>query len=257
MIKVRFKEVFPLKVRRRQVLHGDGERSVESVVPCARRGPGTRLATCTACEHSLGLQNDATGRCSYVLCRAGPPASIEPRRRGSRGTSNAERTPVAVAMTGNVLCVREDVSIESLTALFLERGISGAPVVDAGGFAIGVVSKTDIVRERYENGESVDVEPVQVTQRRGLSYALGEGFHSEAVARGTVSDIMTPLAFTLHESTPISQAAALMAYEGMHRVPVVSDDGRVVGVLSSLDLMRWLAEDNGYLVRDPTPERCV
>jgi CBS domain-containing protein len=160
-------------------------------------------------------------------------------------------------MTGNVVCVRREVSIESLTALFLERDISGAPVVDDSGAPVGVVSKTDLVRERYMNGESVDAEPLQVTQRRGLTYPLGGKFHAEPVARATVADIMTPLAFTLHESTPLSQAAALMAYEGVHRVPVVSDDGRVVGVLSSLDVTRWLAEHHGYIVRDPTPERCA
>jgi CBS domain-containing protein len=32
-----------------------------------------------------------------------------------------------------------------------------------------------------------------------------------------------------------------MAYEGVHRVPVVAADGRVVGILSSLDVVRWLA----------------
>jgi CBS domain-containing protein len=157
-------------------------------------------------------------------------------------------------MTGNVVCVREDVSIEALTALFLDRGISGAPVVDAAGFPIGVVSKTDIVRERYENGESIDAESLPVRQRRGIDYTLGDSFHTEPVARGTVGEIMTPLAFTLYEHSPLSQAAALMAYEGVHRVPVVSTDGRVIGVLSSLDVMRWLAQHDGYLVRETAPE---
>jgi len=250
MITASLNEVFPLKVRRRQVIAGNGERSVESIVPCARRGESVSLATCTACEHTEGLIEDGTARCSYLLCRIqpemteGPP----PRRSAIHAPSAADRTPVAAAMTSNIVCVREDLSIEALTALFLDRGISGVPVVDAAGFPIGVVSKTDVVRERYENGESVDAEPLQVRERRGIEYTLGDGFHSEPVARGTVADIMTPLAFTLHEHSPLSQAAALMAFEGVHRVPVVSSDGEVVGVLSSLDVMRWLAQHDGYLV---------
>jgi CBS domain-containing protein len=139
-------------------------------------------------------------------------------------------------------------SIEALMALFIERGISGVPVVDAEGLPVGVVSKTDLVREQYENGESFAAEPARVQD-------LGDGFHVEPTARGTVLDIMTPLAFTLHERSSLSRAAAMMALEGVHRVPVISDDRRVVGILSSLDVMRWLAQHDGYLVGEYPRER--
>jgi regulator of cell morphogenesis and NO signaling len=160
-------------------------------------------------------------------------------------------------MTGNVVCVREDMSIEALAALLIERGISGVPVVDAAGFPVGVVSKTDLVREHYADGEAAIPEPLQVKEHRGIEFMLGASFGAAPAGRGTVGDIMTPLAFTLYEHSPISQAAALMAFEGVHRVPVVSNDGRVIGVLSALDVMRWLAQHDGYLVRDlaPAPER--
>jgi len=225
-------EVFALRVRRRQVLEGNGESSFESTVSCARRGGSVPLATCIKCEHAEEHQLDGAGQRSYLLCRVKPEGFDESRSKRSMLDmhSAAERTPVAAAMTGDVVCVREDVSIEALTALFLERGISGAPVVDADGFPVGVVSKTDVVRERYENGDSVDAE-----------YEVPDGFHPGPIARGTVGDIMTPLAFTLNEYSPLSRAAALMSCEGVHRIPVVSDDGRVVGILSSLDVMRWVA----------------
>jgi hypothetical protein len=44
---------------------------------------------------------------------------------------------------------------------------------------------------------------------------------------------------------------ALMTYEGSTALPVVSDDGRVVGLLSSLDILRWLALASGYVVGHP------
>ncbi len=56
-----------------------------------------------------------------------------------------------------------------------------------------------------------------------------------------------PKAFTLPASATLSRAAALMAFEGIHRVPVVSTDGRVVGIVSSLDVARWLARNDGYI----------
>lgn len=255
MMTAKPNKVFPLKVRRRHVLHGDGESSVESIVPCPRRGQGVPLATCIACEHSEGHCEDGSGRCSYLLCRIRPDAFEEAASKGSvhHMPSAADRTTVAAAMTANVMCVRQDVSIEALTALLLERGISGVPVVDANGFPIGVVSKTDLVREQHEMGESVGA-ALPYEEGWAMDYTLRDGFLSEPIARRTVADIMTPLAFTLYEHSPLSQAAALMAFEGVHRVPVVSGDGRVVGVLSSLDVMRWLAQHDGYLVRERDPD---
>ena len=45
---------------------------------------------------------------------------------------------------------------------------------------------------------------------------------------------------------PLTLAAAVMAIEQVHRLPVLAPGGAVVGVLSALDLLRWLAEADGY-----------
>lgn len=56
------------------------------------------------------------------------------------------------------------------------------------------------------------------------------------------------MVFTLPESASLSKAAALMAFEGVHRLPILSNDGKVVGILSALDVLRWLAKQQGYVV---------
>ena len=38
-----------------------------------------------------------------------------------------------------------------------------------------------------------------------------------------------------------------MAFEGVHGIPVVDDAGRVSGVITTLDVLRWLAQEEGYL----------
>jgi CBS domain-containing protein len=123
-------------------------------------------------------------------------------------------------MTRDVVCVDPEMTVVDLRTLLLERNISGAPVVDAVGRPIGVVSKTDLVRALQEPD-----------------------------LYRTVRSIMMSLAFTLTESAPIARAAALMAYERVHRVVVISTEGSVVGIVSSLDVLNWLAQENGYLVR--------
>lgn len=167
----------------------------------------------------------------------------------------ADQTPVSEVMTSDVVCVRADVSIDVLIESMLERGFSGAPVVDERGKAIGVVSKTDLLRELHERGDTIEAPPKKLRTRGGLEFQLRPGFHVEELARTTVGEIMMPVAFTLTESAPISQAAALMAFEGVHRVPVLARDGTVVGIVSSLDILRWLAVQNGYLRERSVPQR--
>jgi len=53
---------------------------------------------------------------------------------------------------------------------------------------------------------------------------------------------------TLPELAPVSEAAALLANEGVHRAPVVGREGRVVGIVTVLDLLRWLVQQDGQLM---------
>ena len=64
----------------------------------------------------------------------------------------------------------------------------------------------------------------------------------------TVRDIMTHIVFSLSQDAPISRAAALMSYEGIHRIVITSPQGAAVGIVSSLDILRWLARRDGYVV---------
>ena len=54
-----------------------------------------------------------------------------------------------------------------------------------------------------------------------------------------------PFAFTLGPRASLAQAAAMMSTEALHHVLVVDDDRTLVGVISTLDITRWLARDGG------------
>lgn len=64
----------------------------------------------------------------------------------------------------------------------------------------------------------------------------------------TVSSIMSPVVFVLPAESPIERAAALMAFEGVACLVVTGEGGSVVGVVSALDIARYLAVREGYLV---------
>jgi predicted transcriptional regulator len=130
-------------------------------------------------------------------------------------------TLLSEVMTRDVVCVAPDMDVATVTGLLLERRISGAPVTDAEGAPIGILSKTDLLQE------------------------LHDGHDRE---QRTARDIMQPISFSLPQNETLSRAAALMAFEGIHRILVLAPDGKVAGLVSSLDILRWLARRDGYVL---------
>jgi CBS domain-containing protein len=257
MISYANDDIVPIRIRTRRTLAGNGEFEIASTVCCGRRAAEVPLETCVACEHCNALISTRSGREAHVLCHDSQrareavvhlPATLS-RATQRTAQSLADCTPLSAIMTTEVLCVRADVSVEAVTALLLERAISGIPVVDDRGKPLGVISKTDLVRESAENEGLGELGPPTGNQRE-IASRLGGGFHATHVARATVSDVMAGITFALPESATIAQAAALMAYEGVHRLPVTCSDGKVVGIVSSLDILRWLTRQGRCSVRE-------
>lgn len=236
-----------LEIRSLHVVSGGGETAEFRSLRCPALGRAVPLEQCLSCPESGGLFPASVGRAERLACRTA--------RVGEAGAASgpaagglADRTPVSAVMTVRVLAVRPDISLDALADLFLDRGIGGAPVVDEEGRPVGVVSKTDLVRGRLVTGDTGEAPAPGWHPRRGLFRVEAErGFHVEALPGAVVADVMTPTAFTLSEDAPLAQAAALMAFEGVHRVPVVSHDGRVAGMVTTLDVLRWMAQQEGYL----------
>ncbi len=233
----------PLIIRKRTTIGGNGNVSIERTIHCSRQAGTVTLAECLRCDHCERIVQSVGGEPSGLVCDnggvcvedlvavSGPPTEA----------AHPSRVPVSAVMTSDVVCVQKDLSVEALTSLFLERGFSGAPVVDEDGRPIGLVSKTDLVRERRDDNGLEEREPLYVREGGGVEYELGPGFHAAPIARATVADIMMPIVFALPENATVAKASSLMVFEGVHRIPVVSSDGRVVGILSSLDILSWLA----------------
>ena len=169
------------------------------------------------------------------------------------GDNQWGRTPIAEIMTRRVVCVRDAMPVEMLAALFIERKLGGAPVVDANGDLVGVVTRNDVLRFGLDrDGEtSLDNDP----GRAGWTPESGLETLALMKTDATVATIMTPFAFSLPSHAPIAQASALMAYEGVNRIVVVSADGLIVGLITARDIMRWVATQAGYVIPDPADRR--
>jgi CBS domain-containing protein len=155
-----------------------------------------------------------------------------------RRVSLMPTTPVVEVMRRDIVCVPEDLTEGALMGILVENDVAGAPVVDAGGYLIGYVSLSDIVRERYEAADTD--EAVTVRTRGG-------GFHLEVVPP-TVRDLMSPVAVEIIDSAHLDTAAALMSARHVNQLPVVDKDGHVVGILHAYDVLRWLGEPRATIV---------
>ena len=149
-------------------------------------------------------------------------------------------------MNPRVLTVREDLTVRELANVLVENEISGAPVEDRSGKLVGVVSLTDIAAALAEDDE------LETESERGdffLSEWEDDGMSREEIeelgldeAELTVADLMTPEVFTVREDTPVSEIAEAMIQNHVHRI-LVTREVRVVGIISTSDLLGLLVED--------------
>jgi CBS domain-containing protein len=145
-------------------------------------------------------------------------------------------------MTRGVLTVDADWSVSELATFLEDHAISGAPVVDAEGALLGVVSVTDIAR-RGAIAESSDAE-THAFYHHGVERVVAR----EEAARFRVVDdaskvreIMTPMIFSVDATASVEEVADAMIRGRIHRL-FVMEDGRLVGVISSLDLLSLIRD---------------
>lgn len=148
-------------------------------------------------------------------------------------------------MTRPVVTVPADATVYAVVNILLGARISAAPVVDADGKMIGIVSEADLMN-RPESGTV----PARSWLQRLLApeTVLARDYlrsHSHHVA-----DVMTRDVVTADEQTDLKEIAGLMQRKGIKRVPIVRD-GRVVGIVSRANLLQ------GLLATDARPAECT
>jgi CBS domain-containing protein len=148
-------------------------------------------------------------------------------------------------MHANVFTVMDDMNLREAAKLLVEEGISGAPVVDELGNLLGVISQTDLVEYELTMERKPTVEAPFYRRTYDDSLHPSRGFRIEELPPDTVKDVMTPFLITIEEDTPIPEVAARMATCGIHRLIVVDDDQQIRGIVTSMDVLHWVAEIAG------------
>lgn len=142
-------------------------------------------------------------------------------------------------MTTNPVSIREDASVREALALLTDKGYSAAPVIDEAGRPVGVLSRTDLLLHQRE--EVTQHQPaIESSRRREEREHIPEGFQVEEVDRSRVREVMTPLVFAVAPDAPAAEVVRQLVRLKIHRLFVVDDAGILIGVISSIDLLRHL-----------------
>jgi CBS domain-containing protein len=140
-------------------------------------------------------------------------------------------------MSRDVIAVTTKTDLRDLAKLFLERGITGAPVVDEQGELAGVVSQTDLIYYQLTRGDELVLDSDFYQRARVEGRHVPRGFQIEDFNSGSVEDIMTPVVHSVAESTSVASIARLMTRKHIHRV-IVRRGRKIAGVISALDVIR-------------------
>lgn len=154
----------------------------------------------------------------------------------------AERELVLAARVASELMAPDPISIraeasaaEALT-LFTEKGIHAAPVIDEAGRPIGVLSRSDLLVHQVEHAKY---------RAGGPEYFFEPTFESDGQAgagpsKTKVADLMTPAVFAVSPDTPVHRVVSDMVGLHVHRLFVVDSDGVLIGVISTMDVLKFL-----------------
>ena len=127
-------------------------------------------------------------------------------------------------MTTEVVTVEPSTPFKEIVARLAGRRVSAVPVVDAVGRVLGVVSEDDLLlKEEYPDAEQ-DV-PLVWTRRRRVE--------REKAAGTCAHELMTAPPVTVPPTATVAEAARRMHAAGVKRLPVVDEDGRLLGIVAA------------------------
>lgn len=201
-----------LPVRLRKVASKDGA-SFAPIVHCPREGRSIDAEQCTGCPRmrSVEWQPDRGGDITCELDGIGVKRLVDPRADMAESAARWQLHEVVEPVT---VCVPPTLSLGEVRALFIKKKLRAVPVVDEDVRLLGVISRSDVMAGNPET---------------------------------LVRDAMPERTHALPENAPVAFAIALMAYENVSEVPVVTDEGEIVGLFHAVAALRWTAERMGYV----------
>ncbi len=173
--------------------------------------------------------------------RPAPAHHPAPAHRGEGTRHRRWARRVSDVMTTSVVTVDRITPYQEIDRLLTERRISGVPVLMMGRHVAGVVTEADLLAAEDETA-----------RQARLAGAIGRRWHlrKQPHVSLTAGAMMTAPAVTVGPDATIPAAARLMTTHHVRRLPVVDDDGKLVGVVSRRDLLSVFLRPDPDIIHD-------
>lgn len=153
---------------------------------------------------------------------------------------------VGDVMAVDVATVAPETPIAEVVRLLIDRDVKAVPVVDAERRVVGIITGGDLIDRAGL--------PMRLSLQRELPEQLA-AHHLRVLEESgqTARSIMTPRPITTRADASLTEAARLMAGDNLKRLPVVDTEGRLVAIISRLDILRVVADTAPQTSLAPPP----
>ncbi|MBC6475170.1 MAG: CBS domain-containing protein [Hormoscilla sp. GM102CHS1] len=146
---------------------------------------------------------------------------------------------VADVMTRDPIVVQPETSLKQAIQILADRHISGLPVVDGEGKLVGVISDSDLLWQ--ETGVEP---PPYIMLLDSIIYLENPATYEKDLRKAmglTVKEVMSDRPISVKPDKPLRTAAQLMQKHHIHRLPVLDDAGKLIGILTRGDIIGSMA----------------
>ncbi len=140
-------------------------------------------------------------------------------------------------MTPEPRRVAVDTPVSEVVRLLLPAVFSGLPVVDPVGRPLGIITQGDLI---YRGGMPLRLGLLAASEGNRQDQAL------EALAARSATEVMSRPAVTIPEERPVTEGVDLMIKNRIKRLPVVNENGLLVGMLSRLDVFQTITRETPH-----------
>ncbi len=146
-------------------------------------------------------------------------------------------------MSTPAISISGEKTLQEAIELLAEKKISGFPVIDDQGKVIGIISDTDII----SYSQKLNVIPHTSLSGWISPYSnvddlatMRKGF--DLLGKTMVKDVMTKKVHSVNQEAEATDVAKLMSRRNINRIPVVNNDGKLVGIVTRADMVQCMAK---------------
>jgi CBS-domain-containing membrane protein len=141
-------------------------------------------------------------------------------------------------MTSTIISVTPETSIQEAAQIFIDKDINGLPVLDETGNLFGIVTENDLL---FQN-KRIKAPAVVTILDSFFFLDSPEKMNREIQKIGAtfVKDICSRPVVTVTTDTLLDEIATLMIEQNVHTLPVLDDNGTMVGIIGKKDIIRTI-----------------